>query len=175
MNTPPIPHPPTSQPSVDSTETPLAIIIERPNELRQKIGGSLNPSLVQKAENAVSNLAQDFEQWLGDAVSALHDARQKLITDTEQTVAGSGFDKAALEVKSLGETYGYPLITRISHSLFRLIVKTPQDQKPPMALLDAHVDAIRALLRDKVRDAHSPIGNALASELEKRVAEITKD
>lgn len=174
MSIPTAPQLPTPQPPTDNKDAPLAIIIERPNELRQKIGGSLSPSLVQKAENAVSNLAPDFELWLGDAVNALHEARQKLLSASDQTIATSGFDKAALEVKSLGETYGYPLITRISHSLFRLIVKTPQDRKPPATLLDAHVDTIRALLRDRVRDGQNPIGNALATELEKQVSEITK-
>lgn len=168
--------PPVSQPPAPAADpaTPLATIIERPNELRQKVGGSLSPALVQKAEHAVSNLAQDFEQWLNDAVTALHNAHQKLISDPNQTVTSSGFDKAALEVKSLGETYGYPLITRISHSLFRLIVKTPHGHTPPSALLEAHVNTIRALLRDKVRDAQNPLGTTLAAELEKRVAETTK-
>lgn len=151
---------------------PIAVIIERPNILREKIGGSLSPTLVTKAEQAVATLSADFDQWLSDAVTVLVECWQKLQTDPTLTAETSGVSKAALEVKSLGETYGYPLVTRIAHSLFRLIVRTPANQKLPDVLMAAHVNAIRAMLRDKIKTADDPLGRALATELEKQVAEI---
>ena len=38
-----------------------------------------------------------------------------------------------------------------------------------MALVDAHIDAIRAAVRDEIRDVSHPVGRVLAVELEARV------
>ena len=40
-----------------------------------------------------------------------------------------------------------------------------------MALVDAHVNTIRAAVRDNIRDSDNPMGQALASELERHTAE----
>lgn len=116
----------TRAPSAPKPTSADAILIERPNVLREKIGGSLSPALIAKADHAVTALSANFEEWMSNAVDSLVESRQKLLNDPTLTAETSGFSKAALEVKSLGETYGYPLITRISHSLFRLLVRTPE-------------------------------------------------
>jgi len=40
-----------------------------------------------------------------------------------------------------------------------------------MALVDAHIDAIRAAVRDDIKTDEHPVGRALSDELEARVAE----
>ena len=39
-----------------------------------------------------------------------------------------------------------------------------------MVLVDAHIDAIRAAVRDNIRTDDHPLGKALAEELERRVS-----
>ena len=48
-----------------------------------------------------------------------------------------------------------------------------RDQRPslPRTLVDAHIDAIRAIVRDEIRDPQHPIGTRLASALEASVAD----
>ena len=41
----------------------------------------------------------------------------------------------------------------------------------PIAILDAHIDAIRAVVRDKIQTDDHPVGQTLAETLEARVAE----
>jgi hypothetical protein len=164
----------TRAPSAPKPTSADAILIERPNVLREKIGGSLSPALIAKADHAVTALSANFEEWMSNAVDSLVESRQKLLNDPTLTAETSGFSKAALEVKSLGETYGYPLITRISHSLFRLLVRTPEGRDLPGALVDAHIDAVRALLRNRVKTADDQLGTVLATELEKQVVEATR-
>lgn len=164
----------TRAPSTPKPVSADAILIERPNVLRGKIGGSLSPALIAKADHAVTALSANFEEWMSNAVDALVETRQKLLTDPVLTAETSGFSKAALEVKSLGETYGYPLITRISHSLFRLLVRIPEGRNLPGALVDAHIDAVRALLRNRIKTADDQLGTVLATELEKQVVEATR-
>jgi hypothetical protein len=41
----------------------------------------------------------------------------------------------------------------------------------PIAILDAHIDAIRAVVRDQIKTDEHPTGRALAETLEARVAD----
>jgi hypothetical protein len=41
----------------------------------------------------------------------------------------------------------------------------------PIALVDAHIDAIKAAVRENMKADDHPIGAALAAELERRVKE----
>jgi hypothetical protein len=41
----------------------------------------------------------------------------------------------------------------------------------PLFLVDAHIDAIKACVRDDIRDDSHPVGRVLAEELERKVAE----
>jgi hypothetical protein len=75
----------------------------------------------------------------------------------------------AHDLKGLGTTYGYQLITRIAASLCRLIDEKDKRVSAPMALVDAHIDAIKAAVREDMKADDHPIGGALAAELERRV------
>ena len=75
----------------------------------------------------------------------------------------------AHDLKGLGTTYGFPLITRIAASLCALTEDAEKRTRAPMVLVDAHIDAIRAAVRDDIRDAAHPVGKLLAEELERRV------
>ena len=62
-------------------------------------------------------------------------------------------------------------MTRVAGSLCKLLGDGDGRVNTPMALVDAHVNAIRAAVRDNIRDSNNPIGQALASELEKLTAD----
>lgn len=157
-----------------TTQTPAApapvaekpIIIERPNVLRQKVGGSLSASLANVASQVVKQqMSSEFDNWMADLIGqlggAFNDLRGQPITkDTRE-----GLYKAALEIKSQGETFGYPLATRVAHSLCRLLIHL-KEGAAPVALVQAHIQTLQALVRDGVKDAHNRMGSALAQELE---------
>ena len=71
-------------------------------------------------------------------------------------------------------TYYDTLVSRIGGSLFKLLDEVAP-AAVPMNLIDAHVDAVRAIVRNKIQDANHPVGVTLVAELERRVREtITK-
>ena len=55
-------------------------------------------------------------------------------------------------------------------SLCKLIEEPAQRIKAPMVLVDAHINAIRAAVRDDIRDSTHPMGKVIAEELERQVA-----
>ena len=75
-------------------------------------------------------------------------------------------------MKGQAATFNYPLIARVAGSLSRLIHDLPADAELPLSLVDAHVNAIHVIYRDKVMDMSNKMALALAEELEARVGEL---
>jgi hypothetical protein len=145
-------------------------VINIPNALKTRVGGSaLNADAVAKAEAALKALSSNFAEWLADEIARLEAARQTLRREglTPQAVEGLYF--RAHDLKGLGATYEYPLVGRIAGSLCRLLDDPNKRVAPSMLLIDAHIDAIRAAVRDQIRDADHPVGRVLAVELETKV------
>lgn len=151
-----------------------AQFIRPPNTLKAKVGGSfggISADAVAKAEEALASMAAQFGQWLQDEIDKL-EAAQGAIRDhghTPETLENLYF--RAHDLKGLGATYQYPLVTRLAASLCRLIDDADKRMTAPPRLLDAHIDAIRAVVRDQIQTDEHPVGLTLAETLEARVAE----
>ena len=151
-------------------------IIQVPNTLRLKVAGAgrlgaLDPAAIAKAEAALKSLSGNFAQWLQDEINKLEAARQAIRTDGMTPATVESLYLRAHDLKGLGTTYGFPLITRIAASLCVLTDDAEKRTRAPMALVDAHIDAIRAAVRDDIKTDEHPVGRALCDELEARVAE----
>lgn len=124
-----------------------------------------------RADAVLEAMSGEMHGWLEADIVRL----QRLRVAAEK----AGWNAAQLEallavahdIKGAGATYGSPLATRIAASLCRLIetdVGKAAARRDP-ALAAAHVDALRAAVRDRISlDAH-PIGRALLRALEARV------
>ncbi|MCC5980794.1 MAG: Hpt domain-containing protein, partial [Oceanicaulis sp.] len=75
----------------------------------------------------------------------------------------------AHDLRGLGTTYDYPLVTRMAASLSRLVETSEKRANVPLGLVEAHVGAIRAALRQNIRTDDNAVGRSLAEELETRV------
>jgi len=150
-------------------------MIPAPTSLRLKVGanrmGAIDAAAIAKAEAALQSLAGNFGEWLQDEIVKLEAARQQ-VRDTGVTVETmENLYLRAHDLKGLGTTYGYQLITRIAGSLCRLIDEKDKRLTAPMPLVDAHIDAIKAAVREDMKADDHPVGRALVTELERRVKE----
>ena len=152
-------------------------IIPVTNALKAKVGagagrlGAIDPAAIAKAEAALKSLSGNFAQWLSDEIVKLDAARTTVKTDGMTDGAMEGLYLRSHDLKGLGTTYGFPIITRIAGSLCRLIDDKDKRAAAPMGLVDAHIDAIKAAVRDDIKDDTHPVGKILVQELEARVAE----
>ncbi|MFN3523694.1 MAG: Hpt domain-containing protein [Phenylobacterium sp.] len=150
-------------------------VIQVPNTLRLKVGGRLggiDPSAIAKAEAALKSLSGNFAQWLQDEVVKLETSRQRVKTEGLTPETMEQLYLRAHDLKGLGATYEFPLITRIAASLCKLIDDKEKREKAPMVLIDGHIDAIKAAVRDSIKTDDHPVGKVLVEELERRVAEM---
>ena len=72
---------------------------------------------------------------------------------------------AAHDIKGEAATFGFPWIAALADSLCRLIEHTPDMTRIPMALVDQHVDAVRAIFRENDRPDVARLADALARKL----------
>jgi hypothetical protein len=146
--------------------------IELPNTLRDKVGGLppvADAQMVAMAEAALKGLSGNFAEWLRDEVEKLEEARRQV---AGQGVAADTMEQLyirAHDLKGLGATYEFPLVTRIAASLCKLIDTPATRTEAPLFLVDAHIDAIKAAVRGEVKTDDHPVGRVLAEELEGRV------
>ena len=151
-----------------------AEFIQPPNTLRLKVGGAgfggIDLAAVARAEAALKDLSSQFGDWLNDEVSKMEAARADIRTigATPQTL--SHLYMRAHDLKGLGATYEFPLVSRIGASLCRLIDDREKRLSVSLPLVDAHIDAIKTAVRDGVRTADHPVGRVVVEELERRVA-----
>lgn len=156
-----------------SQQNPGQVIPVPPN-LRLKVGGrfgAIDPSAIAKAEAALKSLSGNFSQWLADEVVKLDAARQTVRAQGVSPETMEALYLRAHDLKGLGTTYEFPLITRIGASLCRLIDDKDKRLTVSMPLVDAHIDAIKAAVRDDIKTDDHPVGKVLIEELERRVIE----
>ncbi|QSF53581.1 Hpt domain-containing protein [Brevundimonas fontaquae] len=143
------------------------------NSLRLKVGGGfgINADAIAKAEEALKAMSAQFGQWLNDEIVKLDKAQTDIREQGYTPVTAEALYFRAHDLKGLGTTYEYPLVTRIAGSLCKMLDDADRRMTAPIAILDAHIDAIRAVVRDQIKTDEHPTGRALAETLEARVAD----
>ena len=143
------------------------------NALRDRVSGGrkggIDPAAIAKAEAALANLSGNFAQWLNDEITKLDGARAAIQADGPTLENIETLYLRAHDLKGLGTTYGFPLVSRIGGLLCRLIEDKTQRMTAPMALIDAHILSIKAAVRDGIKSEEHPVGKILIQELEGRI------
>jgi hypothetical protein len=130
-----------------------------------------NDEAIERAEAALQALSINFDEWMATEIDRLEAARASARRENFSDDALEALYLRAHDVKGVGTTYGFPLVTAISAQLCRLL-DNPQGRtaaRETPALVDAHVDGVRAIVRAKLQASDDPIGLALIAELKSRV------
>lgn len=144
-------------------------VISVPNLLQAKVGGPISQGdlhMIEKAEEALKDLRADFGGWLEEEVQKLEAAASEVKAKGLKGDEGENLFVRAHDLRGVGTTYEFPIITRLASSLTKMIDLPEKRQKASMALALAHVGAIRAALSQNIRDANDPVAAELAKELE---------
>lgn len=148
-------------------------IITPPNILKAKVGGSvvvLDSAAIKRAETAMQSLKANFEDWVGEDVAHLVSARDGFVSQPDGQ-SRAALMRASHDIKGQGLTFGFPFVARVAASLCTMLDAVAM-RDIPLPLLDAHVDAIRVVMRDQIKGQSDQVATALVTELEARVAEL---
>ena len=132
---------------------------------------SVNADVVARAEAALKALSGQFSRWLQDEVDKLDAAHLRVCAEGLDGEAAETLYTHSHDLKGLGGTYEFPIVTRLAGSLCRLLDVSRAGAPPD--LIAAHVEAIKTVVRDDIRDESHPAGGALVTALEARVRSTT--
>jgi chemotaxis protein histidine kinase CheA len=122
---------------------------------------------IMAAEAAIEALAPQFFFWLDESVTKLITTRDAMWQSEASPEATDEFYRAAHDIRGTGTTFGFPLASRVADSLVYLVEKIGVTTTP-RALIDKHVDAIRAIVKEDARE-----DNQLGSTLVQQLAAVT--
>jgi len=143
-------------------------MITPPDTLRKKVGGRMgaaSEAMIATAEAAIADLSDNFDQWINDEMDKLETARKTVNEEGINGDAGQRLFNASHDLKGLGTTYGYPLVSEIADSLCTITLEKDVRAQAPMKLVNAHVDSIRALINGHIKTSNHPVGQSLLKEL----------
>ena len=150
-------------------------VITPVNKLRKAIShrppspGEEDP--IARAEQALAELAGEFESWMDSECERLDKARKAIGESGFNDATRDDLFHAAHDIKGEAATFGYPAVAAAADSLCRLIEHSPDVSKIPFQLVEQHVDAVRAIYREYA----SSDAKMLAETLTTRLREVTDE
>jgi hypothetical protein len=120
---------------------------------------------VARAEKALASISGEFSTWMADECERLDIARRKVRESGLSKATRQELFLSAHDVKGDSGTFGYPAVAPAADSLCRLLEHTPDLSRIPLAIVDQHVDAVRAIVREYARSDIAIIAHALTSKL----------
>src|SRR5262245_16691894 len=144
-------------------------VITPANKLRKAMSTvqSLDPreDPVARAEAALAQLSVEFDSWMNAECIMLDNARKAIRAKGFTKETRDALFYAAHDIKGDASTFGHGAAAAPADSLCRLIEHTPDMTCIPLALVDLHVDAIRAIVREVGRPDSARTSDALTQRL----------
>jgi HPt (histidine-containing phosphotransfer) domain-containing protein len=120
---------------------------------------------VEGAEAALAQLSSEFSAWMYEECERLEAARQDVVRQGLSQKTHGPLFRAAHDIKGEAATFGYPALAGVADSLCRLLEHTPQLTRIPVALINQHVSAVRAVFREYGRTDLAEMARALTARL----------
>lgn len=148
--------------------------INPPNYLKMKVGeGGFDKQAIKEAEAAVQALGQKmYSQWAETDLDRIRTAYDQLRTTDVNDIDGvRAMLRICWDMKGLGGTFGYPLVTEITHFLSNYLEYCLETEgaKVSTAVVTPHIDALYVVLSQKIAGDGGAIGQELVRGLEKVV------
>jgi hypothetical protein len=145
--------------------------IDPPNFLKMKVGsGGIDKQAVKEAQNAIQVLGHKmYAQWadkdLGRMRAAFDELRQ---TNFDDPAGVKLMLRICWDMKGLGGTFGFPLVTEITHYLSNYLehCENSPDVSVSSAVVQPHIDALYVVLSQKISGDGGAIGRELVRGLE---------
>ncbi|MGB0670813.1 MAG: response regulator [Rhodospirillales bacterium] len=144
-----------------------------PNSLQQKVGGlgrvsggTLPANLLEEAESSLKRAQLDFTDWALNYLADLSNlCAEALLIEGRRAHHFEKINLLAHELRGQGGTFGYPLVSMFGKSLYDITLEGCREDNNAVEIVKAHIDAMRAVLREKISGDGGDIGRALMKGL----------
>jgi len=152
-------------------ENKPAQFIQPPKTLQEKFVGEtvkLTPAAIEKAEAAMEDLAEDLGATLLQDIEKLRCGVDEF--RAQQDVELSELFRQSFDLKGLGSTLGFPLLTGLSQTLCQMFEQRKKMNDLDHTIVNAHITAMTAIVANDIRGENDNTGQAILADLAKLVA-----
>lgn len=146
------------------------------NRLKDKCAGlgaglaSIDPKAMAEAEAALAKMSEDYPDWVSGLLMKMQEQHGRCVdTPENRKDLFEVINHIAHDMKGQGGTFGYPLITTFSDSLYGVTEMKTGIEDNHVELVKAHIDAMRAVIRGRVSGDGGDIGAQLTESLNKAI------
>lgn len=140
-----------------------------PKTIRERIGKDFefDEAAIAEAQRELEEWSEDFVDWTKTHIEKLDQAIAKCSNAgmRERRDVLNDINQHAHELRGLGGTFGFPLVTEVSMTLFELTLGKVKPTDECIAFVKTHIDTLRAIIRENVRGEGGPVGQELVREL----------
>jgi chemotaxis protein histidine kinase CheA len=152
------------------------------NRLKDKTAGlggeviAIDPKLLADVESMFAKMAEDYPDWVNNILIKLQELHGRCV-DTPENRRGlfEQIRAIAHDLKGQGGTFGYPLITTVATSLDRFVALRQNIKNSHVEIIKAHIDAMRAVIRERIKGDGGDIGAALVKSMDAVIAQYKDD
>jgi chemotaxis protein histidine kinase CheA len=129
-------------------------VITQPNPLRKVVRRVPETDLddpVARAEQALAGLSGEFKDWMVVEADRLSAAHATILKNGFANAAAEELFRAAHDIKGDAATFGYPSAGAAAESLCRIIEHAPDLDEVPSNLIEHHINAIQAIVRERTK------------------------
>ncbi|MEE8393311.1 MAG: response regulator [Rhodospirillales bacterium] len=153
-----------------------------PNSLKDKVGGmgdggpgELPTEILEQAEEQLERSALDFTEWALEYLGQLSKLCDKALARSgDRTSNFHEINLLAHELRGQGGTFGYPLISIFGKMLYECTMEGCRKHDNNVEIVKAHIDAMRAVIREKIAGDGGQVGQALLASLKEAIKKQTK-
>jgi chemotaxis protein histidine kinase CheA len=124
-----------------------------------------DPDPIACAEQALSQIAGEFNNWMSEECARLNATRHEINADGLTAKNRDTLFRTADDIKGSAKTLGFSEVTPVADSLCRLLDHAPDIKRISLELISQHVDAIRAIVREHNRADVTKMATILTNRL----------
>lgn len=149
-----------------------------PNHLRHKAMGARKvggPGLIAEqalraAEADFEKASEDYPDWALGHVNRLYREHLACLQSVDRRhQAFRALNDLAHDMRGQGGAFGYELVSDFAESLYEFTQPRDSYGDHHVELVKAHVDAINAVIKDRIKGDGGAVGQALIAELERAI------
>lgn len=150
------------------------------NRLKEKAAGAgaqgpgaIPDDVMALAEASLEKMAEDYPDWVAKLIKSLYTEHAQCLEKPDQRRGFFGKIYAiAHDMRGQGGTFGYDLISTFSESLCDFTTKTGGSSDNHVEIVKSHIDAMNAVIKERVKGDGGEIGQAIAKSLQDAIGKF---
>lgn len=140
-------------------------------QLARRPGGATRERAIESAQRQIDDMKTDFVDWLDRELQQLSNLAQQVMNNPNDTAAFERTHQASRQLRDVGSTMGYELVTFIANNLCEILDAIKAGARCERDMIDCHMDALLLARTEPYRNLHPEQLPEMTSGL-RRVVEL---